>query len=694
MNTPSHPFLDPNPQIDWSALSHATIEADISLAIDQAKAAIAAIKALPPEARSYQNTFTALDQAVESVNLPWNKVHVLESLCDSKALRAAHRAVLPAVSAFFASIPLDAELYACLKSVGQPILDDPATLPVTRRHVQEALTDFEESGANLPTAQRQRLADIEQQLAEITKSFSDNVLDSTNAWERIVTDPALLSGLPDSFREAARLDALAKGHGSEQNPAFRFTLHAPSLAPALRFLDDFDLKKAIYQAYAAVGHYGDFENEPLILQILKLRHEKATILGKSRFADLVLSRRMARNADTALHFVEDLHARTKPAFDAENQALIAFRAQQTQSPPSPLFPWESTYWSEKLRKHRFDFDEEDLRPFFAIDNVLDGLFSLAESLFGVRIAPRPDASVWHPDVKAYALFDSTNPDTPIGLFYTDWFPRESKRGGAWMQPIFSASLDPANPSRQPHVGLIAGNFNKPVGDKPALLTHREVETVFHEFGHLLHHLLSEVPVKPLGGTNVAWDFVELPSQIMENWCWERLSLDRFARHFQSGDPIPEPLFQKLSNARCYGAARLQMRQLAFGKLDLALHTRTTFDDPDGLDAWVDAAIADYRDPSPVPPASIVRSFNHLFSSSVGYAAGYYSYKWAEVLDADAFTRFQKEGILSPEVGRAFRAAILAVGNSVPPDQAFRAFMHRDPDPNALLVRLGLHDSAR
>ncbi len=411
-----------------------------------------------------------------------------------------------------------------------------------------------------------------------------------------------------------------------------------------------------------------------------MRKEKATLLGFHDFADLVLDDRMAHKGEAAQKFLDDLREKTEPRFREENAELEAF-AQ------SALQPWDIAYWAEKQRAALYDFDEEALRPYFPLGSVVNGMFQIFGRVFGVRVEEEKDVPAWDKEVRCYAIFDQSvdrnRPGENLGSFYTDWLPRENKRGGAWMD-----SLITGNPVQgRPHLGLICGNLTPPVDGKPALLTHREAETVFHEFGHLLHHLLSRVEERSLAGTSVAWDFVELPSQIMENWCWERESLDLFASHWETGAPLPDELFRKMKRAKTFRAANAQMRQLGFGIVDLALH-RNWDGKADVVDYARELSAPFAAAPLPADYAMIA-GFTHLFANPVGYGAGYYSYKWAEVLDADAFTRFRKEGVFSQTVGRDFRDKILARGDGEDPAVLYRSFMGRDPDPNALLERAGL-----
>ncbi len=686
--TTENPFINSSYDIKWSLLTADKVADAMEQAIARGTAALQAIIDLPDGEESFENTFLALEEATLKVSAPWGKVDHLTSVNDHPELRETHKSALPEVTTFTASIPLNQALYRKLKAFANSEAASDLN-PIQQRFVNETLKDFEDAGANLPDDQRNRLKEIETVLAEKTKLFTDHVLDSTNAYERIVETREEMAGMPDSLIEAARQDALKKGIGSEEDHKFRLTLQMPSFVPAMRFLDADHIRKELMEAMVKLGHYGEYENEGLIREILNLRKEKATILGKENFPDLVLSRRMAKDGNTALAFVEDLFEKTKDARDRDHEALKAFKAEQTGSEVTLMNPWEIGYWGEKRRKALFDFDEEELRPYFPMESVMKGLFKLVEQIFDIRVEeitePKPEG--WHPEVQLYSIHDIPS-GHHLGNFYTDWFPREPKRGGAWMNYLVTGKAG-SDGKLSPHLGLMCGNLMPPVGDKPSLLTHRDVETIFHEFGHLLHHLLSDVQIRSLCGVNVAWDFVELPSQIMENWCWERVSLDLFARHYETGEPIPEELFKKMVAARNYGAAGGQMRQLFLGKMDLSLHLSFDPESPQDLDAFIKEATRGYDVKLSVEYPSIVRFFNHLFSDGTGYASGYYSYKWAEVLDADAFTRFKKEGILNKETGKAFRECVLAKGNSDEPGNLFRNFMGRDPDPEALLKRLGL-----
>lgn len=690
-----NPFLAPEFHVRWSTLVPEAVEPDIKLGLEIAKSNIAKICGVQAEEATYENTFHALEEASTALNDGWGRLNHLDSVSDSPAQREALNKMLPEVTDFYSSIALNDQLWSVLKSYGESTAVKQLD-PVKHRHVEETLADFRQSGADLPEAEKKRIAEIEAELSKLTKEYSEHVLDSTNAWELVIDDEAKLAGLPDSAKAGALANAKAKGVATDEKLAWRFTLQFPSMFPIMQYLHDDSIRKQVWEASSKVGGYGEYDNTSLVWKILHLRQEKAAILGQKHFADLTLLRRMARTGESALAFIENLHTRVKPAFLAEYRQLAGFKAEKTGEPEGPLEPWQVAYWAERQRKENYDLDDEALRPYFPVNGVMAGMFEIATKLFGITIrkldsayyepgsvSEKGDAvEVWHPEVAFYEIHDADN-GAHLGSFYADWHPRESKRGGAWMNSLHTGGQG------EPHLGLIVGNMSPPVDGNPALLTHNEVETIFHEFGHLLHGMLSDVPVKSLAGTNVAWDFVELPSQIMENFCWDRESLDLFARHYETGAPIPKELFDKMIAAKNYMSGSAFMRQLGFAKADLELHShldRYTGKDLDAVDREI---LADYRAPLKTDAPSMMRRFGHLFSSPTGYAAGYYSYKWAEVLDADAFTRFQKEGILNRETGRAFREHVLSKGNSLAPDELYRRFMGRDPDLEPLLLRAGL-----
>jgi oligopeptidase A len=616
-----------------------------------------------------EDPLLALDTLTERLDYALNVVRHLEAVATTPELREAYNAVQPRASAFYSSIPLNEPLWNAIKRYAAT--DAARALTGTRRrYLQKTIDSFKRHGADLDPAGKARLKAIDVALAETTTKFSQNVLDATNAWEMILTGEPQLAGLPDMAKAAARASAESK-----QQPGWRFTLQAPSYLAVMTYLDDDSIRRHMWTAFNTRAAEGPYDNRELIVKILELRKEKARLLGFADFADLVLDDRMAHSGARAAEFLKDLRAKTEKRFREENAELEAFAGRK-------LEPWDIAYWAEKQRAALYAFDEEALRPYFPLEQVVNGMFDIFGRILGIRVSEEQGVPVWDPAVKTYALHDAAS-GAWLGSFYADWFPRENKRGGAWMDAFITGNVMEG----KPHLGLICGNLTPPVEDKPALLTHREVETIFHEFGHLLHHLLTRVEVRSLAGTSVAWDFVELPSQIMENWCWEREALDTFARHWQTGATISDDLFQKMKRAKTFRAANAQMRQLGFGLCDLALHREW-----DGKTDVLEYARAIFQQfaPAPLPDNfAMIASFTHLFSSPVGYGAGYYSYKWAEVLDADAFTRFRREGVFSPEVGREYREKILARGDSEDPAELYRSFMGRDPDPTALLERAGL-----
>ncbi len=704
----TNPFLDNNFEIQWSQLRPDILEDGIVSAVDIAQARIDDIANQDLSSASFESTFNALENATEIVENAWKKATHLDSLCNTPELRKAFNNMLPKISVFFSSIPLNEKLWKIIKHSSQS--DEVSRLgPVQKRFIDETINYFTLHGADLSEDDKKRFSEIEKELTQITQTFSENVLDASNEFEIIVTDKEKLSGLPQSAVDAAQQDALNKGFGSEDSPQWRFSLQAPSYVPAIKYLDDADLRKRLWEAYNLVGRNEPYNNKELVWKILSLRNEKAKLLQKNNFADLILGRRMAKNGDTAKKFIEEFHQKIKAAYDRECDELENFKAEKSNQPKEALEPWETAYWAEKLRKEKYDFDTEELRPYFPIKNVIDGLVEITELIYDIRVKERPSIFLkanreggppsfpgtlppwarpvegWHKNIKYYEIRDYDK--THLGSFYADWYPRESKRNGAWMEALITGGPD--GKKRNPHLGVICGNLSPAINNNPSLLTHDEVLTIFHEFGHLIHHIFGEIEIKSLNGTNVAWDFVELPSQIMENWCWEKEGLDLIAKHFESGERISDNLFEKMLRSRNFHSARNTMRQLSFAKMDLELHCNFENFSSENFEEKLEELLSDYYYPTKTKQPLNLFQFSHLFADSTGYAAGYYSYKWAEVLDADVFTRFRNEGVLNGYVGKEFREKILSKGNSEDPEKLFRDFMQRNPDINSLLKREGL-----
>jgi oligopeptidase A len=665
-----NPLLSASLQVPFDRIQAEHVQPAIKELLARSEAALDAIEKAP---RTYAGTLGALESATEQLEFSMGIVEHLESVATTPALRDAYNAVLPDVSAFWSSISLREGLYRALEEFSHTS-EAQALDPTRRRLLDKTLADFRRQGAQLPAADKEKLKELDRELSVLTTRFSQNVLDATNAFELVIEDEKRLAGLPESAKTMAREAATAKG-----KTGYRFTLQAPSVNAVLTYADDAELRREIWTAYNARGAGGEHDNRGLIGKLLQLRRARAQLLGFKDFADLVTDDRMAKSGKSAQEFIADLTQKSLGAFEREKQELAEFAA--SQGAKLPLLPWDVGYYVEKLRKARFELDEEELRAYFPAERALKGAFEVAERLYGVRIAQLSDVPVWDPSVTTYEI--KAEDGARLGIFHVDLYPRENKRGGAWMHGLL-ASVPPA-----PNLAVFCCNSSPPSGGKPSLLLHRDVETLFHEFGHLLHHCLSRVSVRSLAGTRVAQDFVELPSQIMENWCSERDALNLFAAHYESSAPLPEALLERLRQTRTFRAASMQMRQLGFAAVDLALHIDYSPErDGDVMD-YGNRILQRYAASELPKDYGMLAGFLHLFSHPVGYAAGYYSYKWAEVLDADAFGRFKREGIFNGTVGRAFRDSILAQGDARDPMDLFVAFMGRKPDPQALLVRQGL-----
>lgn len=661
--------------VPWNEVRASHVEAAIDDLLSRAQSRLDAIHEAP---RTYDATLGALDMATGELDYAMNVASHLEAVDGTPEMRAAYNKVLPKVSAFGSKIMLSEPLYRAMRDLAESS-ETAQYDPGRARFLKKTLADFRRNGAELDAKGKQRLADIDVALSEQTLKFAQNVVDATAAFELVVEDEARLLGLPEGAVEAARRSAEEKG-----KKGWRFTLQAPSYGPVLTYAEDRSLRETLYRANVTRASTGNWDNRPVIREVLALRHEKAKLLGFPHFADLAIDDRMAKTGKDALAFVTMLKDKLAPAFARENEALAKFAREGGQT--EPLAPWDVAYWAEKQRRALYDFDEETLRPYHPLDRLLTGLFEIAESIYGVKITRDEKAPVWHEDATAWAVFDHDG--KRLGSFYLDLYPRETKRDGAWMGGVIDRL--PGTGEERENVAVIVCNVTPPrKPGQPALLNHREVETLFHEFGHMMHHLLSEVAIRSMAGTRVVSDFVELPSMIMENWTWERDALDRFARHHETGAPIPDAVKDRMLRARTYRAANALVRQLGFSTVDLLLHMEFDPTVHGDVMAFARDVFAKFSPVGLPADYAMLASFSHLFGAAYGYAAGYYSYQWSEVLEADAFGRFREAGILSREVGDAFRQSILARGDTDDPAALYRDFLGRDPDVNALLKRLGI-----
>lgn len=646
-----------------------------------------AIEALVERAESEPPRWESLAAPLESLNdrlsRAWSPVSHLNGTMNNPELRESYQACLGKLSEYSTWLGQHEGLFRAWQALKEgaawETLDD-----AQRRTVENTLRDFRLAGVDLPTEKKRRYGEIKARLSELSNTFSNQLLDATQAWHLDLADESRLAGLPESALATLRANAEAKGVAG-----YRISLDFPSFFPVVTYADDRELRREVYTAFVTRAsdqgpHAGQYDNAPLMEEILALRHELAELLGFATYADYSLETKMAESPAEAQAFLEDLARRAVPQAREEFAELEAFARERLGMPE--LAPWDIGYASEKLREERHAINEEQLRPYFPAPQVVDGLFRVVERLFGVTFAEDEGAPRYHPDVRFFRIMEQGE---PIAGFYLDLYAREGKRGGAWMDECRVRRHE--GDSLQLPVAYLTCNFTRPVGERPALLTHDEVTTLFHEFGHGLHHMLTRQTIADISGINgVAWDAVELPSQFMENYCWEREGLDLIAGHVDSGEPLPAELLEKLQAARNFQSAMGMVRQLEFSLFDLRLHHELAAPSAAEIQALLDAV----RDAvSVVPRADFNRfqnGFGHIFAG--GYAAGYYSYKWAEVLSADAWSAFEEAGIFDPETGHRFRTEILERGGSRDAAELFQAFRGRAPSVEPLLRHSGIRAS--
>lgn len=628
---------------------------------------------------SWDNLIAPMNEGDNRLERVWAPVSHMNAVVNTDELRQEYNANLPRLSDYHTELGQNEKLYA---AIHQLRTQDDSLDAAQQKSLDDSLLGFRLSGVALPPEKKARYREISQQLSQLTARFSDNVLDATNDWSKRITDVAELSGLPESALEMA-----AQTAAQRDLDGWLLTLQFPSYIAVMTYADNRELRKEMYHAYTTraseLGSNPEWDNTSIMRDILRLRQEKAALLGYANYAELSLATKMAESPQQVLEFLYDLAKKARPFAEKEFAELETFAREQLGM--DEVQAWDVTYLSEKMKLARFDFSEEDLKPYFPVDRVINGLFTLVDKLYGVRIEQQhDDVDLWHPDVRFYHVYDRTG--ALQAMFYLDLYARQHKRGGAWMSD-FCGRFQRADGLQIP-VAFMTCNSSAPVGDKPALFTHDEVVTLFHEFGHGLHHMLTRVDYPDIAGINgVEWDAVELPSQFMENWCWEREVLDMIAAHWQSGESLPDDLYQKMLAARHFQTAMATVRQLEFALFDMRLHLDERAAEPGRLES----IMREVRDEVAVikPPVfnRMANSFSHIFAG--GYAAGYYSYKWAEVLSADAFARFEEEGLFNPAVGEAFLHEVLEVGGSRKAMESFKAFRGRKPEVDALLRHNGL-----
>lgn len=628
-----------------------------------------------PEAPTFENTIVALDGVGADLNRVLNVFYPLTSaLCDDEMMEVMNR-IQPVLSNYSTSIILNQPLWNRVKAV----YDNRQNLTLSAEDktlLENTYNDFALSGANLQGDDRQKFRELNDSIGKHTNRFGQNVLKELRTYEIWLTADDL-AGLPASAVDAAALAARQKGRDGE----YLFTLDQPVYMQFMKYSTRRDLREKMYRLYSGRNQKGEYSNKEIIKQIADLRRQKANLLGSSTYAEQSLKRTMAQTPENVMGLLNQLAEAYRPAADAEIAELNKF-ASEMEGSDFQIAPWDYSFYSTKLKNAKYSYDEEAMRPYFQLDNVIDGVFGLATKLYGLKFTRNENLPVYHPDVKAFDVTDADG--SYIGVIFTDFFPRETKRAGAWMTEFAGQHVADGKDVR-PQVTIVM-NFTKPTADEPSLLTPYEVETFLHEFGHALHGLLSQCHYQSLAGTNVYRDFVELPSQFNENYLTEKEFLDGFARHYKTGEAIPQEMVDKLVASSQYGAAYACLRQLMFGFIDMNWHsiTEPVAEDAEKFETDAYSKVALF---APIPGTMTSTTFSHIFSG--GYAAGYYSYKWAEVLDADAFAKFKEDGIFNAETAKSFRKNILERGGTENPAVLYRRFRGAEPSINALLERDGI-----
>ena len=673
----SNPLLNYTGLPAFSKIKPEHIKPAVEAVIQTCRETIEAVSKI--ENPTWENFYLPQAAAGDQFSRAWSPVGHLNAVKNSPELREAYQACLPLLSEYSTWAGQHKGLYeGYLKLKNSPAFESYSL--AQKKAIENSLRDFELSGISLPEDKQKRYGEISARLSELSSDFSNNVLDATMGWDIVITDESQLKGLPESALEAAKLSAESKG-----KKGYRFTLEFPSYYPVLTYCENRELREIMYKEYATRAsdqgsNAGKWDNSANIDEKLKLRRELAQLLGFATYADYSLATKMAENPQQVVEFLEDLANRARKQAKEE---LCALKAFANHACSEQLEPWDIAYYSEKQKQALYAINDEELRPYFPEDRVLSGLFELMKRILGLRIEEKFGIDTWHKDVRFFQIYDEQGEER--GAFYLDLYARENKRGGAWMDDCINQKRF-ADGSLQKPVAYLTCNFNKPIGNKPALFTHDEVTTLFHEFGHGIHHMLTQIEVGDVAGINgVPWDAVELPSQFLENWCWEEEALAFISGHYETGKPLPKEKLTQLLKAKNFQAAMFVVRQLEFGLFDFRLHLAEPREGLvlDTLKA-VKAEVAIVKTPEWVRTP---HSFSHIFAG--GYAAGYYSYLWAEVLSADAFSKFEEDGIFNRETGQSFLDNILTRGGSEEPMVLFERFRGRKPTLDALLRHKGI-----
>lgn len=669
-------FTGPNQAPPFDVVKDAHFIPAIEIAMETARTNIDAIKN-NTDAPSFDNTILAMESADEQLNDILGVFYHLLNVMGSDALHDLADKIGPMTSRYSSDIIMDPQLFARVKALYDQI-DDLGLTTEQRTLLEESYISFTRGGALLNDADKDKLRQLKEQSSLLGPNFMNNSNKSLEAFQLFLDDEADLAGLPDTAKAGAKAAATEAG----QPDQWLITLEMPSYLPFMQYGQNRELREKIWRAYSNSAFGDEFDNCENIQKIIRIRHDIAQLMGYECYADFVLERRMAKSRDTVQSFLDKLADAYYPAAQHDLQALKTIAKDMDGL--DDIMPWDVAYYSEKLKEKTFSFSSDDVRPYFPLNQVLNGVFAHFGKLFNLRFEQRDDYPVWHRDVTAYEVYDQKD-DRFIGSFYADFHPRKGKKDGAWKFGLRSQGLYKGKIER-PVLGIVC-NFTKPTADTPSLLSHYEVVTLFHEMGHAMHALLSDVTYGSLAGTSVKWDFVELPSQVQENWCYEKQTLDMFAAHYQTGEKMPQDLIDKLYDTKKFMIGWGGLRQTSFGLLDMAWHTAN----PDAQDisdvpAFEKAATDRARIFEPMG-GPMSTSFNHIFAG--GYAAGYYSYKWAEVLDADAFEYFKEEGLYNQDIAQNYRDEVLSKGGTEHPAVLYARFRGRDADPDALLRREGL-----